>query len=285
MRKLAKRIPALFLVLLLLFGGSVVVYADGTFDNNPDLASAQPFDFDTVVSGRIEKQKTNDLGELYYYMVYELQAQESGYYRFSSTGGHWSEDDDFYLHVDIFSAGGVYLLEPYYHGFVAVFGDFLFSFYLEKDKTYYMSIYAARPGDFTVYAEPFDACNNLNNHNITLGYKQVLNINQVLEGTGYTADDLYGFGTSPLSNSPVSGPNPINSFYSRYSKSSVIYGAAYGTVLLRLDMIDASFTTIEVTVSYSSWDVFCYKYLFGWLWMNWKKPLTNPIDLFILYTK
>lgn len=281
MRKLAKKIPALVLVLLLLFGGSVIAYADGPLDNDPDLTDAQPLAFNTVVSGSLEKQKNDHHGQPYYYAAYELQAPESGYYRFSSTGGHWSADDDFHLWFDMYDAAGSFLFDPEYHGRPATAGDFLFSFYLEKETTCYMLICAGQPGDFTVYAEPFDACVKLKSSSITLGYKQVLDMKKLLEGSGYTADDLDGYGTSGDSY----GPNPIDNFYSSYSQSIIAYGAARGTVKLRLDLQDASFAEIEVTVQYSAWNQVCYKYLFGWLWMNWKKPLTNLLDLYILYKK
>jgi len=278
MRKLAKRIPALILVLLLLFGGAVIAYADGPWDHNPDLTGAEDFVFNTVISGSLDRQKEDQWGNPYHYKAYKLQAPESGYYRFSSTGGHWNgEDDDYYLHVDFFDANGSYLFADCNYGSAAVFGDFLFSFYLEKDETCFMLVFAKQPGEFTVFAEPFDAVVSLKSHSIMLGYKQVLNVEEVLEGTEYADGGCNGYG--------VSGASSIYWFYSRYSQSSIIYGAVRGTSMLRLCMDDSAFAEVEVTVSYSSWDVFCYKYLFGWLWMNWKKPLTNPIDLFILYTK
>jgi len=257
MRKHTTRILALFLVLLLLVGGSVIAYADGPWDHSPNLTGAQALAFGTEISGSLNRQKTNHYGDLYYYTVYELQPPENGYYRFRSTGGHWSEDDNFYLYVDMFDASEVHIFEPCSHGSAAVSGDFLFSFYLEKDKTYYMLIFAARPGNFTIYGEPFDPSVNLKSDSITLGYKQVLNIKQLLEGTGYTADDWGSFSLTGV----------LESYYSRFSSSHKIYGKTCGTGTIELTMKDSSFTTIEVTVTYSAWQWFCYYFLFGWIRM------------------
>lgn len=276
MKKLAKAL-SLLLVLFVLFGVSV---SAGASEKVYDFSSATELPLGVVTNGSIAASEPGSSSGT----LFTFTPQKTGYYRIITTGGYCvddcyeqqtgasgignGEENCFHLHGALPTSEDDYSYWAYWHSefFWPNFG--LITSFI-GGWTYYLYVGSYASGDFTVLLEEFDAEVNLSSNRMSVKVGEDFTIDALLEGSGYTTDDIYMY-------------LPAGAIDRRgiYVNVEDFYGKEPGQGWVYLYMKDGKVADIEVTVvdttvpNPKKWyevNVFIYWlvriFMLGFIWM------------------
>lgn len=192
---------------------------------------------------------------------FRFTAPEDGHYSFRSSGGNYGEHDTHTLPYAAFYDSRGARLESFDDWENNNFAGF---FPMQLGETIYL--YASlhlyeenNPRSYTVKVSAYDPVLALNTNEITLYYRDVVNFEALLQGTGLQQGELKIM--------------PINRIHLDMEGQNLV-AKSKGTTTFTLMTLDGAAAQVKVTVKYSAKQWLCMIFLAGWLWMPFSPPGT-----------
>ena len=237
-----------------------------------DFTSAIPLTLNVAAQVSIPEPMEDEEQE---YALFAFTPNESGYYTFKSNGAKRGQEWYDREISDWIYISGIYPWAYLYNadernigssnrGYIA-YPNFTLFCYLEKGETYYLAASAYPFGDFTVtvskakYVEP---------KTITINFHDFIDVDALLEGTGFTLDDVDWDYWGAISRNYNDGPN--------YGK---LYGSEIGWGYIDMRTPDGQYLEFSFQVNYTLKQWFCVIFLGGFVWMEIVPPGGGIMDV------